>query len=55
LLQKIQAVTGKDITDTIKIVLSQLAYARAYEALDEMRGKVKVSIDLEGLRKDRQK
>jgi hypothetical protein len=55
LLHKAQAATGKGITETIKIALSQLAHANAYENLRKMRGKVKFSIDLEDLRKDRSK
>ena len=53
LLQEAQAATGKGITETIKIALTQLTHARTYEALRKMRGKVKFSIDLEDLRKDR--
>lgn len=53
LLQEAQAATGKGITETIKIALSQLAHAKAYEALRKMRGKVKFSIDLDELRKDK--
>lgn len=53
LLHEAQAVTGKGITETLKIALSQLARANAYEDLRKMRGKVKISIDLEKLRKDR--
>ncbi|HSW93373.1 MAG TPA: hypothetical protein VLJ15_03350 [Gammaproteobacteria bacterium] len=53
LLHEAQAATGKGITETIKIALSQLAHAGAYEALRKMRGKVTFSIDLENLRKDR--
>ncbi len=53
LLHEAQAATGKGITDTIKIALTQLAHAGAYEALRNMRGKVTFSIDLEDLRKDR--
>jgi len=53
LLQEAQAATGKGITETIKIALSQLAHAGAYEALRKMRGKVRFSIDLEELRKDK--
>lgn len=52
LLQEAQAATGKGITETIKIALSQLAHAGAYEALRKMRGKVRFSIDLKDLRKD---
>lgn len=55
LLHEAQSVTGKGITETIKIALNQLAHAGAYEALRKMRGKVKFSIDLEELRKDKQK
>lgn len=53
LLHEAQAVTGKGITETLKIALSQLARANAYEDLRKMRGKIKFSIDLEELRKDR--
>ena len=53
LLHEAQAATGKGITETLKIALSQLANAGAYEALRKMRGKVKFSIDLKDLRKDR--
>jgi len=53
LLNEAQAATGKGITETIKIALSQLARAGAYEDLRKMRGKVKISIDLEELRKDK--
>ncbi len=53
LLNEAQAVTGKGITETLKIALSQLARAHAYEDLRKMRGKVKFSIDIEELRKDR--
>jgi len=53
LLHEAQAVTGKGITETLKIALSQLARANAYEDLRKMRGKVKFSIDLDELRKDK--
>lgn len=53
LLHEAQEVTGKGITETLKIALTQLAHAGAYEALCKMRGKVKFSIDLKELRKDR--
>lgn len=53
LLHEAQLVTGKGITETIKIALNQLARANAYEDLRKMRGKVKFSVDLEELRKDR--
>ncbi len=53
LLHEAQAATGKGITETLKIALSQLAHASAYEKLRKMRGKIKFSIDLNELRKDK--
>jgi hypothetical protein len=53
LLHEAQEVTGKGITETLKIALIQLAHVGAYEALRKMRGEIKFSIDLEELRKDR--
>lgn len=53
LLHDAQSVTGKGITETIKIALVQLSRTYAYEDLRKMRGKVKFSIDLNKLRKDR--
>lgn len=53
LLQEAQAVTKKGITETLKIALAQLARANTYEDLRKMRGKIKFSIDLKELRKDR--
>jgi len=53
LLHDAQSVTKKGITETLKIALIQLARSNAYEDLRKMRGKVKFSIDLDELRKDR--
>lgn len=53
LLQEAQDVTKKGITETLKIALRQLARAHAYEDLRKMRGKIKFSIDLKELRKDK--
>jgi len=53
LLREAQSVTGKGITETLKIALNQLARANAYEDLRKMRGKIKFSIDLDELRKER--
>lgn len=53
LLQEAQSITGKGITDTLKIALKQLARSNAYEDLRKMRGKVKFTIDLEKLRQDK--
>ena len=53
LLQEAQSITGKGITETLKIALTHLSRANAYEDLKKMRGKIKFSIDLEELRKDK--
>jgi hypothetical protein len=53
LLHEAQAVTGKGITETLKIALTQLSRTKAYEDLRKMRGKVQFSIDIDELRKDR--
>ena len=53
LLQNVQAMTGLGITDTLKEVLEQYARQKAYENLRNLRGKVKFSIDLNELRKDK--
>lgn len=53
LLHEAQTVTGKGITETLKIALVQLTRASAYDDLRKMRGKIKFSIDLAELRKDR--
>jgi len=53
LLHEAQAITGKGITETLKIALVQLSRANTYEDLRKMRGKVKFSINLDELRKER--
>ncbi|MFT3742361.1 MAG: hypothetical protein QM752_06845 [Gammaproteobacteria bacterium] len=53
LLHDAQSVTGKGITETLKIALTQLARSKAYDDLRKMRGKIKFSIDLAELRKDK--
>ncbi len=52
LLHEAQAVTGKGITETLKIALAQLARANTYEDLRKMRGKINFSIDVNQLRED---
>lgn len=52
LLQEAQSITGKGITETLKIALNHLARLNAYEDLRKMRGKINFSLDLEELRKD---
>lgn len=53
LLHEAQAATGKGITETLKIALTQLARANAYDNLRKMRGKIHFSLNLAELRKDR--
>lgn len=53
LLHDAQSVTGKGITETLKIALVQLARSTAYDDLRNMRGKVKFSIDWNELRQDK--
>ena len=53
LLKKAQRSTGQGITETIRRGLQLVAASESYEALRRLRGKVKFSIDLKGLREDR--
>lgn len=53
LLKMAQKYTGEGITETVKKALEHLARKEVYEGLMEMRGKVKFSIDLNELRKDK--
>lgn len=53
LLHEAQAITGKGITETLKIALTQLARMNAYDDLRKMRGQVTFSINLTELRKDK--
>lgn len=53
LLHDAQSFTKLGITETLKEGLEQLITAKAYEEIRQFRGKVTVSIDLEGLREDR--
>jgi hypothetical protein len=53
LLQRAQHATGKGITETIRQGLQLVSRRLAYQELRRMRGKVKFSIDLDQLRKDR--
>lgn len=47
------SLSDTDFTETIKIALTQLARANAYEDLRKMRGKIQFSINLKEPRKDR--
>ncbi len=53
LLHEAQTITHKGITDTIKQGLEALIKIQAYENLRELRGKVKFSIDINELRKNK--
>jgi hypothetical protein len=53
LLDQAREATGKGITETLRIALEHLAVSKAYAEFRKMRGKVKLSIDLDELREDR--
>lgn len=53
LLRKAQKSTGQGITATIRRGLQLVAARQAYEELRRLRGHVKLSIDLDELRRDR--
>jgi hypothetical protein len=50
LLKRATAATGKGITPTIREGLEAMAASQSYEALRRLRGKLKLSIDVEQLR-----
>ncbi len=53
LLQRAEAATGKGVTETVRLGLGMLASAKAAEELRRLRGKVRLELDLEELRRDR--
>jgi hypothetical protein len=53
LLDRARGTTTEDIAATIRHGLELLAAARAQEQLQRLRGRVKVSTDLAGLRRHR--
>ena len=53
LLKRATAPTGKGITRTIRDGLEAMAASHAYEGLRRLRGKVKLSISVAELRKDK--
>ena len=53
LLERARASTGEGITGTIRRGLELVAATRAQQQLRALRGKVKFSIDLDELRRDR--
>jgi len=53
LLDRALESSGEGITRTVRRGLTLVAAGRAYEELRQLRGKVKLGIDLEALREDR--
>lgn len=53
LLRRAQKSTGQGITETVRQGLRLLAARDAYRELRDLRGKVKVDVDVETLREDR--
>jgi hypothetical protein len=52
LLARATLATGKGITPTIREGLEAMAASHAYEGLRRLRGKVKLSINVDDLRRD---
>jgi len=53
LLERALAASGEGITQTVRRGLELVAAGRAYDELRQLRGKLKLAIDLEALREDR--
>lgn len=53
LLKRAQKSTGQGITETVRQGLRLVAARDAYRKLRDLRGKVKVDVDVETLREDR--
>jgi len=53
LIEKALESSGEGITGTVRRGLKLVAAGRAYAELRQLRGKVKLGIDLEALREDR--
>ncbi len=54
LLQSAQEHTKKGIAETLRIALEKMAHEEFYQGMMALRGKLKLDIDLEQLRKDRE-
>lgn len=54
LLDKAQKAAGAGVSETVRKGLELLAASEAYDHLLKMRGRVKFSVDLSELRRDRQ-
>lgn len=53
LLRRAQKSTGQSITETVRQGLRLVAARDTYRKLRDLRGKVKVDVDVETLREDR--
>jgi hypothetical protein len=53
LLERAMESTGEGVTRTVRRGLELVAAGRAYDELRQLRGKVKLGVDLEALREDR--
>jgi hypothetical protein len=53
LLEQAMESTGEGVTRTVRRGLELVAAGRAYDELQQLRGKVKLGVDLEALREDR--
>lgn len=53
LLDQARAATGAGVTATVREGLRLLASRRAQQALRELKGKVRIDLDLDQLREDR--
>lgn len=53
LVRNALAASGKGLTPTLRMALEQIAAWPAYDRLRQMRGKVKLSINVDELREDR--
>jgi hypothetical protein len=52
-LQLAQELTGKNVTETVRIALQRLAQQRIQQEVRKLRGTFKFTIDLDQLREDR--
>jgi hypothetical protein len=53
LLERAQAAADAGVTETVRRGLALVAAGRAYEGLRQLRGKLRLRLDLETLREDR--
>lgn len=53
LLERALQSSGEGVTATVRQGLALVAAGRAYEELRKLRGKVRISVDLDALREDR--